>query len=430
MHDKSMTKPGGTPRKKPGPVLRVKHGSAVVPIYVSKVRKWTRYTITFHLNGQRTRRTFGSLEKAKTEAQLVARKIQEGLSATNDLSPIQREFFLAAQRLIEPLNTPFVSAVEEYARCRELLGPVPLMTAVEEYVRRTQGMTIGVKVTEIVPEFLAAKVQDNLSKVYLAQLAINLRRFSAHFSGEIMAIKAGEFDRWLRSLGGSPVTRNSVHRSIKVFFSFCKARGYLPSSEATVAELVHLAKEGESKAEIFDPESMTKLFNAASPRVVAFLAIGGFAGLRTAELKRLDWSAVDLDRGIITLRADQAKTASRRIIPVSENLAAWLRPLNRKGRVIECPNVALESTGLAKKLGINWPHNGLRHSYISYRIAQVKDAAKVALEAGNSPEIIFKHYRELVTEEAAKVWFSICPPADWAPDHSPIRRGPRKKRQP
>jgi hypothetical protein len=43
----------------------------------------------------------------------------------------------------------------------------------------------------------------------------------------------------------------------------------------------------------------------------------------------------------------------------------------------------------------------LCHSYISYRIAEVKNAARVALEAGNSPAIIFRHYRKLVTEVAA-----------------------------
>jgi hypothetical protein len=56
-----------------------------------------------------------------------------------------------------------------------------------------------------------------------------------------------------------------------------------------------------------------------------------------------------------------------------------------------------------------WPHNALRHSYISYRIAVVQSAAQVALEAGNSPTIIFKHYRELVTKDDADKWFGIMP---------------------
>jgi hypothetical protein len=33
----------------------------------------------------------------------------------------------------------------------------------------------------------------------------------------------------------------------------------------------------------------------------------------------------------------------------------------------------------------------------------------VALEAGNSASIIFKHYRELTTPEVAEKWFAILP---------------------
>ena len=68
--------------------------------------------------------------------------------------------------------------------------------------------------------------------------------------------------------------------------------------------------------------------------MIPFIAIGAFAGLRAAEIARLDWSVVDLKRKIIHLRADQAKTASRRIIPVSDNLRAWLLPRVRKGRCV------------------------------------------------------------------------------------------------
>lgn len=40
-------------------------------------------------------------------------------------------------------------------------------------------------------------------------------------------------------------------------------------------------------------------------------------------------------------------------------------------------------TALSKKLGIARPHNGLRHSYFSYRLAVVKDAN----EASNSKSV-------------------------------------------
>jgi hypothetical protein len=53
----------------------------------------------------------------------------------------------------------------------------------------------------------------------------------------------------------------------------------------------------------------------------------------------------------------------------------------------------------------------LRHSFISYRLAEIQDAAQVALEAGNSPNMVFKHYREIVKPDVAKAWFAIRPDA-------------------
>jgi hypothetical protein len=57
-----------------------------------------------------------------------------------------------------------------------------------------------------------------------------------------------------------------------------------------------------------------------------------------------------------------------------------------------------------------WKHNALRHSFCSYRLAIIKNAAQVALEAGNSPQMIFANYRQLVTETEAAKWFAVCPP--------------------
>jgi hypothetical protein len=64
---------------------------------------------------------------------------------------------------------------------------------------------------------------------------------------------------------------------------------------------------------------------------------------------------------------------------------------------------------VAAQAGITWKQNVLRHSFISYRLAEIQDVNRVALEAGNSPQMIFKHYRELCTPEQARTWFAIAP---------------------
>jgi integrase len=198
-------------------------------------------------------------------------------------------------------------------------------------------------------------------------------------------------------------------RCVKVLFSFAKAQNYLPDERATAVEQIQQVRVKSDDVTIFTPEEMTTLLHNAPPELVPILAIGAFSGIRMAELNRLDWKAVDLERKFIEVRAGQAKTASRRIIPISENLAAWLTPLERKGKIVRTKELQTHVPALARACGIEWPRNVLRDSFISYRIAVVQSADQVALEAGNSPSIIFKHYRELTTPEQADKWFGILP---------------------
>src|SRR4029453_6317399 len=59
--------------------------------------------------------------------------------------------------------------------------------------------------------------------------------------------------------------------------------------------------------------------------------------------------------------------------------------------------------------GRGWPQNALRHSFGSYHLAQFNDAAKLALEMGNSPATIFRHYRQLVKPKDAERYWKIAP---------------------
>ena len=124
----------------------------------------------------------------------------------------------------------------------------------------------------------------------------------------------------------------------------------------------------------------------------------------------MDWSEINLSDRVITVAAAKAKTASRRLAPVSNNLLLWLSPYQqRAGRVVPYDNVSKQLTEvLAPKAGVTWKRNALRHS-LSVTAYLVKNVQQVAFEAGNSSNIIFKHYRELVTEQRADTWFSIEP---------------------
>jgi integrase len=78
--------------------------------------------------------------------------------------------------------------------------------------------------------------------------------------------------------------------------------------------------------EIFTVDELASLLAKAPADVLPCLAIGAFAGLRTAELLRLEWENVYLDRGYIEVSARKAKSAQRRLIRIADNLRAWLPP--------------------------------------------------------------------------------------------------------
>jgi len=64
-----------------------------------------------------------------------------------------------------------------------------------------------------------------------------------------------------------------------------------------------------------------------------------------------------------------------------------------------------------KRAGIqSWPHNALRHSFTSYHLAKFQDANALALQLGHTTTgMLFEHYREVVSPEAAESYWSIYP---------------------
>ena len=199
---------------------------------------------------------------------------------------------------------------------------------------------------------------------------------------------------------------------LRTFFRFCQARGWL-SKHADLLSRVERRSATGADIEIFTPSELRALLAVAPPHLVTCLAIQAFAGVRTAELLRLTWHDLERRPGYVEITARQAKTAARRLIPISKNLADWFRVAPRSGTGLlwtRSSNRYFEGQKLAAlRTGIAWKANALRHSFISYRVALTKDIAAVALEAGNSPKMIFAHYRELCTEAEALEWFSILP---------------------
>ncbi len=171
------------------------------------------------------------------------------------------------------------------------------------------------------------------------------------------------------------------------------------------------AKEVAGEIEILTVLLTAHLLESAAPEMVPFWSIGVFAGLRRAEIERLGWDQIDFDSSLIEVKARHSKTATRRLVTIQPNLRTWLAP-HRTSNGIVCPsNLRKLMDEDRERAGLrqDWPHNALRHSFGSYHLAHFNDAAALALQMGNSPEIIFKHYRQLVKPKDAERFWKLVP---------------------
>lgn len=394
--------------------IQVKVGSVVAKIYRSVTRGRELFTVAYRdTNNQRVKKSFASLETAKSEAQLAATKIQNGQVDVLQLTSESRIRYQHAVELLKPTGYSIDSAADQFAEAFRLLnGSGSLVEAARFFSKHHPVALPRRTVPEVYEEFLRVKTADNASERYLQDIRSRLGRLAKHFTGLVSEVTTADLEQWISSLGSGPVARNSVRGLVITFFSFAKQRNYLPKNQPTEADCLPKSKELPTKVGIFSPTEMKTLLGRASGSKLAYLAIGGFAGLRQAELMRLDWADVKIAQEHIEVRAEKAKSAKRRIVPIERNLRSWLLPIARNaGRVFSGDGSRFLNgiTALAREHGMEWPHNALRHSFASYRLAQCKSAEQVALEMGNSSRMVFHHYRELVTPTDAAEWWNISP---------------------
>lgn len=343
------------------------------------------------LGGGRERKTFR--ERADAQTFFDTAKIQ------------QQNYGTAALSISDALRVEATECSRKLA-----LHGKSLRDATEFYLAHLSAVTNSKKVKDVVAEFRASKAADGASTRYLGDLRDRLARFAKTFGETTIAeISAKQISDWLRGLGVAALTRNTFRLRLAALFSYALRSGYVAENPV---ENVEKAKGHSAEIQILTVAQTAKLMEQASEETLPYWAIGAFAGLRSAEIERLEWSDVDFDGAFIQVRARHAKTASRRLVPMQENLRAWLANYrDAKGKV--CPSSALRKKLDADRdragLLENWPNNALRHSFGSYRLPVLGDANRLALEMGNSPDMVFQHYRELVKPRESEAYWRVAP---------------------
>ncbi len=390
------------------PIL-VKMGSVTVKIYKGETRGYPLYTVSWYEGRDRKRQTFADLVEAKGEAELKATRLESGHRTAVSVKNADAEALGLAMVDLKPIGVPLNVAVKEYVTAYKLLGGRSILEAVKFYIERRPTQETTISTTDAVEDFLKAKKSDGVGNRYLQDARSRLRRFAKAFSMPLSGINSADMEKWLRGIAANPRSRNNFRQHLVTLFRWARDRGYLSREVQTEADQLPLAKDRGGDIEIFSASNLAKLLKAADDTLRPYLAIRAFAGVRDSEMRRLTWENVRFEHGVIEIRASQAKTAARRLIPIQPNLETWLSTHRKdEGRIGYANNERIAGK-LATDNGVKWIHNGLRHGFGSHRLAVLKDAAAVAHEMGNTERMVHACYKALVTEAQGKAWFAIEP---------------------
>jgi hypothetical protein len=147
----------------------------------------------------------------------------------------------------------------------------------------------------------------------------------------------------------------------------------------------------------------------------ATLEIKAFSGVRTEEITRLWWVMVAEAEECIRVPDAVGKIKARRV-PILPNLKARLAAHKiklKKDRVAADwakANALYHAWERAtEKVGVPYKRNGLRNSYITYRLIITDNINLVAEECGTSPGMIKKNYqsRAAISRATAEEWFAL-----------------------
>ncbi|HLP78247.1 MAG TPA: tyrosine-type recombinase/integrase [Candidatus Paceibacterota bacterium] len=385
----------------------------------------TRFVLDYRANGQRKlvwRSTMADARKAANEA---IDKITEGQAEVLNLKSADAHAIIRARAFINgregemKIEKEIDELVGEICEIRRLLGgrATPL-EVIRNWLRCNAVELPKITVADAVEQMKKQAETDGKSDLRLKQLANVLDRFAENINQEVHTLTPKMIADYLTALELAERTRRN-HRDVIGFFNrWLVLRGYLAKGTDWLEGVQNYTSRKLGQISTYTADEMRRLITAADDRILPMIVIGGFAGLRHAEIARLEWQDIDLEEGFIEVKAENAKTDTRRIVPLKANLKAFLLPLAKKsGKVVSLVNTTKQLLKTAAETAdeenemkaLEWKHNALRHTYISARVAESGDVPRVADEAGNSPQVIRTNYLKRIRPAAAVEWFGIMP---------------------
>lgn len=340
------------------------------------------------INGKRARYSFRTREEAETFAESKRVERQNEGTAALGLSQETRQDAAKAAAILLPAGVSLLQAAEYYQQHVLAYRDAPL-------------------VAEIVRRMVEDAERNDRRDRTVSELKSRLDLFTEAFPDRRLSeITVEEIEEWINDEDWSPRTRINYLTKISQLFNYALRHRWV---DANIVDRIERPTVEDKEPGILTVDQAAALLQHAGRHgLLAYVATGLFAGLRSAELLRLQWSAINLVEKSIVVGAQIAKKRSRRVVEICPALEAFLTATEPgTGALVQGASFRENLDALRKAAGLaEWPHNGLRHSFASYHLAAFGDALRTATILGHKdPGVVHNHYKALVQKsEALRFW--------------------------
>ena len=352
-----------------------------------------RLIATIHSNGkqlikrvktpEQARQWFLLMETQHTEAaQLTFKQLTDAANALNLL----------------PTGMTLTEAVTQWLKgqgAQSSISKVTLKEAIAEYLERSR---------------------SRISKGTLHDYSLMLRHFEEDLGQDTLvdSLKKKDAMRYLDRYLPKPPTWHAYKRTLSKFYTECVKMEWASENPFIGLDKPLLPPPSRTFLSVQDTETALRSIEKRAPRLIHFMTLGLFAGIRPIESLRLTSSNINLNTGYIHLDAGITKSHSykERVVPINETLKAWFKAYPYEEKPIPVSDICYIDKVLkesAEKDHWSRTHDNLRHSFCTYQFALTGNSAETAMICGHSEAIEMKHYRGRVTKEEAQRYFGILP---------------------
>lgn len=304
----------------------------------------------------------------------------------------------------------------EQGRLVEALNAAGGAEAVLDAVRfwKQQKPKEQVTLKELAIRTVAAKETSGKSGHYANCLRRSLQLFTRGREAELAhSVNPSHVEAWINSNPNwSQFTKRTYLRDVTTMFSFGVKNGFVVENPAVKVERPSMVDSAPQILTVEDAERLMRSAERIDSRLVQYLALCLFGGLRPSEAFRIQ--PENMRDGHVEVYGKKVRARNRRLVTIGETLKAWLdkypgdfSPVNLQRRIIAVrKGTAVTDFGPVEP--IRWTQDCMRHSFVSYHYA-IHGAKATATEAGHSEAVLFQHYRELVRRADADMFWGILP---------------------